>query len=76
LILKDQVAFTIGSTKGIAAVFCKVFAQEGAKVVSAGRTAEFGEQVVAEIRAEGEEPIIDRKFIIAPGLLKNVLKAG
>jgi hypothetical protein len=53
-----------------------VFAQEGAKVVSAGRTAEFGEQVVAEIRAEGGEPFIDRKFIIAPGLLKNVLKAG
>jgi hypothetical protein len=53
-----------------------VFAQEGPKVVGAGRTAEFGEQVVAEIRAEGGEPLIERNFIIAPGLLKNVFKAG
>ena len=35
-----------------------------------------GEHVVAEIRAEGGEPLIDRKFIIALGLLKNVLIAG
>jgi hypothetical protein len=72
---KDQVAFTIGSTKGIAAVFCKVFAQEVPKIVGAERTIEMDEQVVKEIRTEGEKPIIDRKFIIAPGLLKNVFKA-
>jgi len=76
LILKDQVAFTIGSTKGIAAVFVKVFAQEVPKIVGAERTIEMDEQVVKEIRTEGEKPIIDRKFIIAPGLLKNVFKAG
>jgi len=53
-----------------------VFAQEVPKIVGAERTIEMDEQVVKEVRAEGEEPIIDRKFIIAPGLLINVLKAG
>jgi len=53
-----------------------VFAAEKPKVVGAGGTAEFGEQVVAEIRAEGGESLIEWNFIIASGLLKNVLKAG
>jgi len=53
-----------------------VFAQEGLKVVSAGGTAGMGEQVVAEIRAEGGEPLIDWVLVIAPGLLKNVFSAG
>jgi hypothetical protein len=46
------------------------------KIVGAERTIEMDEQVVKEIRTEGEEPIINRKFIIAPGLLVNVLIAG
>ncbi len=51
-----------------------MFAQEVPKIVGAERTIEMDEQVVKEIRTEGEKPIIDRKFIIAPGLLKMSLK--
>jgi NAD(P)-dependent dehydrogenase (short-subunit alcohol dehydrogenase family) len=63
MILKDKVAIITGNTKGIGTVCAKAFVQEGVKVVGAGRTAEFGEQVMVETRAEGGEPLIDRKFI-------------
>ncbi|GMR10572.1 MAG: SDR family oxidoreductase [Anaerolineae bacterium] len=58
--LKDKVAIVTGSTKGIGVAVAQEFAKEGARVVGAGRTAELGEQVVEEIRAEGGEAIFVR----------------
>jgi NAD(P)-dependent dehydrogenase (short-subunit alcohol dehydrogenase family) len=51
--LRDKVAFITGGTGGIGAVACKLFAEEGAGVVVAGRRATEGERVAADIRAAG-----------------------
>lgn len=51
--LNDKIAFITGATSGIGATAARLFAQEGAKVVIAGRNAERGEALAAEITAEG-----------------------
>ncbi|MGK7379074.1 SDR family NAD(P)-dependent oxidoreductase [Planococcus sp. 1R117A] len=55
--LKDKIAIVTGSTSGIGEATARLFAEEGAKVVIAGRRKEKGEQVAAEIRKDGGEAI-------------------
>jgi len=56
--LKDKIAIVTGATKGIGVAIAKVYAQEGAKVVLAGRTENLGNEVVAEIRQNGGDAIM------------------
>lgn len=58
--LKDKVAIITGATKGIGAACAQEFVREGAKVVAAGRSADLGEAVVADIRAAGGDAIFVR----------------
>ncbi|MFH1085797.1 MAG: glucose 1-dehydrogenase, partial [Chloroflexota bacterium] len=51
--LAGKVAIVTGSTSGIGKATAIQFAREGAKVVVNGRRNELGQQVVAQIRAEG-----------------------
>ena len=51
--LKDKVAIITGATKGIGLACAQEFAQEGARVVLAGRTDSLGEVAAEEIRAAG-----------------------
>jgi NAD(P)-dependent dehydrogenase (short-subunit alcohol dehydrogenase family) len=53
--LAGKVAFITGGTGGIGAVACRAFAAEGALVAVAGRRRAEGEQIAAEIRADGGE---------------------
>lgn len=55
--LKDKVAIITGATKGIGVACAQEFAAEGAQVVACGRSADLGEAVVADIRAQGGEAI-------------------
>lgn len=56
--LKDKIAIVTGATKGIGVAIAKEYAQEGAKVVLAGRTENLGNEVVAEIRQNGGDAIM------------------
>jgi len=56
--LKDKIAIVTGATKGIGVAIAKEYAQEGAKVVLAGRTEDLGNEVVAEIRQNGGDAIM------------------
>jgi len=53
--LNNKVAIVTGSGQGIGAGIAQVFADAGAKVVVATRTASNGEETVAKIRADGGE---------------------
>ncbi|MEA2673800.1 MAG: hypothetical protein QOI92_992 [Chloroflexota bacterium] len=53
--LRDKTAFITGGTRGIGAVLCRRFAEQGARVVVTGRSVEKGERLVAEIVDAGGE---------------------
>ncbi len=55
--LEDKVAIITGATSGIGRTTAYLFAEEGAKVVVAGRRVELGEQVVKTIESKGGRAI-------------------
>lgn len=73
--LKDKVAIVTGATKGIGVAVAHEFVKEGAKVVVTGRTVELGEQVVAEIRANGGDAIFVRSDISQKAQVDQLVQA-
>ena len=55
--IQGRVAIVTGASAGIGRGIARVFAREGAKVVTASRNADSGEQVVREIRESGGEAV-------------------
>lgn len=55
--VKGKVAVVTGATAGIGKAIANVFAQNGMKVVLAGRREALGEQIAADIRAAGGEAV-------------------
>lgn len=58
--LQDKVSIITGATKGIGLACAQEFAQEGAKVVLAGRTESLGEAAAEEIRTRGRDALFVR----------------
>ncbi len=57
---QDKVVIVTGATKGIGEACAYEFAKEGAKVVVTGRSVDLGQQVVSDIKAEGDEAFFVR----------------
>ena len=57
---KDKVAIITGATKGIGEACAHEFAKEGAKVVVTGRSVDLGENVVADVKANGGDAFFVR----------------
>ena len=57
---KNKVAIITGATKGIGEACAHEFAKEGAKVVVTGRSVDLGENVVADVKANGGDAFFVR----------------
>lgn len=73
--LKDKIAIVTGATKGIGVAIAQEFCKEGAKVVAAGRTAELGEKVVADIKANGGDAIFVQCDVSQKAQVNDLVKA-
>jgi NAD(P)-dependent dehydrogenase (short-subunit alcohol dehydrogenase family) len=58
--LKDRVAIVTGATSGIGAASARLFAEEGARIVVAGRDEARGQQVAGQIHSAGGKAIFVR----------------
>ena len=62
-LLKDKVLLISGGTQGLGAGIARTAAREGARLVLAGRNADHGEEVAAELRAIGADAVFVRTDI-------------
>ncbi len=74
--LKDKVAIVTGATKGIGRGIAHRFAEEGAKVIVAGRSVDSGKAVEAEIRQAGGEATFVKLDITLEDVCRNVIEAA
>jgi 3-oxoacyl-[acyl-carrier protein] reductase len=56
-LLEDRVAIVTGASKGIGRVTSRIFAQQGAKVICAARSAALVEETAADIRQHGGDAV-------------------
>ncbi|MCL2493760.1 MAG: glucose 1-dehydrogenase [Clostridiales bacterium] len=71
--LKDKVCIITGATSGIGAAAAELFAEEGGKVVFAGRRQESGQKIEAELRAKGYSVKFVRTDITVSADLENLV---
>jgi NAD(P)-dependent dehydrogenase (short-subunit alcohol dehydrogenase family) len=74
--LAGKVAIVTGATKGVGRGIAHRFAEQGAKVVVAGRSAELGAAVEKEIRDAGGEALFVRTDISVEADCRNVVEAA
>jgi NAD(P)-dependent dehydrogenase (short-subunit alcohol dehydrogenase family) len=74
--LKNKIAIVTGATKGIGRGIAHRFAEEGAKVIIAGRSVVAGRAVEAEIRQAGGEATFVKTDISLEDDCRNVIEAA
>jgi NAD(P)-dependent dehydrogenase (short-subunit alcohol dehydrogenase family) len=74
--LKGKVAIVTGATKGVGRGIARRFAEEGAKVVLAGRSVDAGRAVEREIRSDGGEAVFVRTDLSVEGDCVGVVEAA
>lgn len=70
---ENKVVIVTGATSGIGRATAIAFAQDGAKVVAAGRRETEGAEVVAEIKAAGGEALFVRTDVAVEADAKNLV---
>ncbi|MET0657019.1 MAG: SDR family NAD(P)-dependent oxidoreductase [Steroidobacteraceae bacterium] len=74
--LKNKTAFITGATSGIGRVTARIFAQEGAEVVLAGRRKNEGEAVAEEIRQAGGRALFIQLDVTQPDQVEAAIAQG
>lgn len=72
--LKDKVAIITGSTSGIGRAAAILFAQEGARVVVAGRRSEAGQTTVKEIQGNGGDALFIKTDVSETEQVKHLVE--
>ncbi|MBN9034745.1 MAG: SDR family oxidoreductase [Rhizobiales bacterium] len=73
--LSGKVAFVTGATGGIGEVTARLFAREGARVALAGRSADRGEAIAADIAASGGEAMFVSTDVSEPDSVEAAFAA-
>lgn len=71
--LQDQVAIVTGSTSGIGEATAKLFAEEGAKVVIAGRREDKGREIVHAILEKGGQAMFVQTDMVVEDDIQNLI---
>ncbi|WP_394122182.1 SDR family NAD(P)-dependent oxidoreductase [Planococcus donghaensis] len=71
--LQGKVAIVTGSTSGIGEATAKLFAEEGAKVVIAGRREEKGREIVNAIHEKGGQAMFVQTDMVAEDDIQNLI---
>jgi len=71
---QDKVVLITGGTSGIGEASAILFAEQGAKVVVAGRRAELGEAVVDRIKSAGGEAVFIKADVTSEDDVKNLVQ--
>jgi len=74
--LERKVAIVTGSGSGIGKASAILFAKEGAKVVVADWSEEWGEETVSAIKADGGEAIFVKTDVSSEEAIKNMIKTA
>jgi meso-butanediol dehydrogenase / (S,S)-butanediol dehydrogenase / diacetyl reductase len=74
--LSGKVAIVTGATKGVGRGIARRFAEEGAKVVVAGRSADAGRAVEREIRSAGGQAVFVRTDVSIEADCQGVVEAA
>ena len=72
--LKEKVCIVTGATSGIGRASAELFAEEGAKVVFAGRRADKGAEIEAELRAKGYDVKFVKTDVTSAGDRENLVR--
>lgn len=69
--LDNRVALIYGGTSGLGEATAKLFAKEGAKVAVAGRSEERGNQIVSDIKKNGDEAVFIKVDLMQDDQIKQ-----
>src|SRR5438093_12895823 len=74
--LAGKVAWVSGGTSGIGKATAQLFAEEGAKVIVAGRSVREGDRIVKGIRGKGGKALFTKCDVSRPDPIRKSIERG